>query len=166
MICTESQLKVDGEEIEEDSHLASFVLKELHQPEEQVAKKRGFDSNTMGLRFPIWLAACNHTKFTYTLTSPGNRERETDFVKLQSLASKTSSARSRHEPLKFLVHHIVKYLQNFHSTALPVTAYMCTTFALHVYNTHNILFDVGVGNVRKAVITRSVQHSFSKNPIL
>jgi hypothetical protein len=130
MICTESQLKVDGEEIEEDSHLASFVLKELHQPEEQLAKKRGFDSNTMGLRFPIWLAACNHTKFTYTLTSPGNRERETDFVKLQSLASKTSSARSRHEPLKFLVHHIVKYLQNFHSTSLPVTA-------LHVYNLYS-----------------------------
>jgi hypothetical protein len=108
--------------------LASFVLKELHEPEELLAKKRGFDSNTMGLRFPIWLAACTYTKFTYTLTSPGSRKLETDFVKLQSLASKTSSARSQHEQLKFLVHHIVKYLQNFHSKALPVMALfiMCT----------------------------------------
>ncbi len=64
----------DREDIEEGSHLAAFVLKELHQPAEQLAKKRGFDSNTMGLRFPFWLSACTHTKFTYTLTFPGSRE--------------------------------------------------------------------------------------------
>jgi hypothetical protein len=96
------------------------VLSELYASDEALARKRGFDSNTMGLKFPIWLAACSHQLFSVELTSPGDKEKETAFVKLHSLSDQDSRARSQHPQLKYLPFYLTRYLQNFEPDILPV----------------------------------------------
>jgi len=101
--------------------LRHFVVEELYTADEQLARKRGFDSNTMGLKFPIWLAACSFHLFCIELTSPGAMEKDTAYVKLQSLSQPESSALSKHPDLKYLPTYLTKYLQNFHPELVPVS---------------------------------------------
>ena len=67
-----------------------------------------------GLRYPIWHTACDHINMKHKFTAPGSPMKATEYLKLQSLSDSKSEAREKHPKLKYLVHALVKYIQNFH----------------------------------------------------
>lgn len=112
-------------------------------PEEVASKQKGFDSNTMGLRFPIWLCACSYKQFTHKLINSGTKEKKSDFVRWvdmgfpappkketpasdsSNLPTNSQTAKKAKQPVitaavshppnfQFLAASLVKYLQNFH----------------------------------------------------
>lgn len=122
-------------------HTDGFFWEEMHIPEAELAKKRGFDSNTMGLRYPIWYAACFHHHFEFKLVSPGTRQKGTDFVKLASLDLATSNAITRHPDLVFLAAPLAKYLQNFHHMALDIpVSFLCIVHKVHTSHSCCVIY--------------------------
>jgi hypothetical protein len=136
MTCSHPEKSIDDEskrfgagdesEDELDDDVATvqerFSAQELSRPDQQLAKKRGLDANSLGLRYPIWYSACRFDKFVYNLTSKGLKERGTDFLLLQSLGDPDSWANTqlKHPDLKALPSHILKYLIDFHSDDLDL----------------------------------------------
>ena len=92
-----------------DSNLANFVLEDLDLAGARETKN-SLDSNTMGIRFPIWFAACNADTMEYNLAVPGSRKKATDVLRLASLSGDQCK---RHPDLKFLAEHILKYMKDF-----------------------------------------------------
>ena len=75
-----------------------------------------------GLRYPIWHTACDHINMRHQFSAPGSHNKATEYLKLQSLSLHYSTARQHHPKLKYLVHALVKYIQNFHqSDTVPVS---------------------------------------------
>ena len=112
-----------GEELlkeEQDEHFKNFVLGELNGPEAIESKKRGLESQSMGLRFPIWIAACNHEEFSYQLACAGAKDRETAFLRFASLSEPTSWDRQRHPELQMLSSSLVKFLQERYHDVLNI----------------------------------------------
>jgi hypothetical protein len=67
-----------------------------------------------GLRYPIWHTACDYINMQHTFTAPGRDSKGTKYLKLQSLSDSKSAALQQHPKLKYLVHALVRYIQNFH----------------------------------------------------
>ncbi len=114
---TEDQLSDNG-----DDELKNFVLDEFDQPERHRETRKDADSNTMGLRYPIWMTACSHKQIHYQLAAPGTREKDTEFVNLGALSQPMKEDKmttlQRHPYLKYLSSQVVRYLQNFHYVKL------------------------------------------------
>ena len=127
-----------GEQIlngEMDDLFVDFVFEDLQKPQQDLEKKRGFETNTMGLRFPIWAAACSFQDFNTSLAVPGQEAKGTAYIRLPSLSNPQSKEIQNHPDLKYLADHIVKYLRNFHSDEIniPVSVLqVCRQFCLYV----------------------------------
>jgi hypothetical protein len=117
-----------------------FSSVDLKLPDEQLGKKRGLDANSLGLRYPIWYAACRFDKFSCRLTCQGLKDRGSDFLMLQSLGDPDSWAtrQLKHPDIKALSAHIVKYLHGFHSDDLDVVydlyiSCVCNCASVHAH---------------------------------
>ncbi len=119
----------------ESALFEDFFEEELDAPKTALFKKRGLDNSTMGLKFPIWLAACTHNEISYKLTSHGKAAKGSAFIRLPSLSLASYQAQLSHQHLEKLSDHIVKYLQNFQSEFLQIpvshtqAVHMCTCTA-------------------------------------
>jgi hypothetical protein len=129
---TESQLSLEeagelGSQGDGESFQERFSSDDLLLPDKQLAKKRGLEANSLGLRYPIWFAACRFERFSYELTCQGDPQRGTDFILLQSLGEPNSwvNVALQHPELNPLAFHIVKYLRNFHSDDWEIEVHAC-----------------------------------------
>jgi hypothetical protein len=102
-----------------EGYMEDFVLEDMYTPEEKVAQRRGLESNTTGLRYPIWFAACSYTKIVHTFKAPGTNKKESGFVKLATCDSPESPACQSHPHLRFLAEALAHYLDNFHGHLVP-----------------------------------------------
>ena len=127
---------------EEDKSLVQdrFNSDDLKLPDQQLAKKRGLEQNSLGLRYPIWFAACRFEDFSYKLTCAGDHKRGTDFLLLQSLGEEDSWANIRlnHPELRPLAECIVKYLRNFHSDENDIPVIHARPVNLCTYGIHTV----------------------------
>ena len=131
VVCVEEQI-LNGEM---DDLFVDFVFEDLQKPQQDLEKKRGFETNTMGLRFPIWAAACSFQDFNTSLAVPGQEAKGTAYIRLPSLSNPQSKEIQNHPDLKYLADHIVKYLRNFHSDEIniPVSVLqVCRQFCLYI----------------------------------
>ena len=131
VVCVEEQI-LNGEM---DDLFVDFVFEDLQKPQQDLDKKRGFETNTMGLRFPIWAAACSFQDFNTCLAVPGQEAKGTAYIRLPSLSNPQSKEILNHPDLKYLADHIVKYLRNFHSNEIniPVSASPCVLTCMEVF---------------------------------
>jgi hypothetical protein len=93
--------------------MVDFVPEDVYAPEEKLAQRRGLESNTTGLRYPIWFAACSYKKIKHTFKAPGTRQKETDFIKLATLDNPSSPSLTNHSELKYLSEALAQYMYNF-----------------------------------------------------
>jgi hypothetical protein len=107
-----------------EGFLEDFVLEDFYVPEERLRLRRGLDSNTMGLRYPVWHSACRARHIRYTFKSPGERCQGTDFVKLATVSERSSN----HPDLRSLPEALTNYLYKFHSYLVDQ---VCTEHMLH-----------------------------------
>jgi hypothetical protein len=117
VIFAEDQLE---KEDPDDDHFKNFLKEELKMPEAIEAKKRGLDSQSMGLRYPIWVCACDHKNYKYILTAHGNRKWETAFLRIANLSDPNSFDFERHPQLQKLACHLVKFLQQRYNEQLRI----------------------------------------------
>jgi hypothetical protein len=112
-----------GEDGEESELFRNFMIDELDLPDAMILKKRGLESQTMGLRFPIWFTACRHRQFISKLVSVGSKKRGSDYIRLSSLSMPFSLAMQANKDLNKLASHLSKFLQeNYHATCnIPVS---------------------------------------------
>ncbi len=124
--CSANHLK----ENDSEEDFFAFNRTDLEAPEQAKSKKRGLDNSTMGVKFPIWFAACRYREIRTKFTSPGRTNLDSAWVKLESLSVMNSAAMKADSQLQKLPDHIVKYLQNFHSHQLDIPVqdqHMCPT---------------------------------------
>ncbi len=114
----------------EDECIQSFILDDLNAPAKAIKKKHGLENSTMGLKFPIWFAACEYVDFKHQLSSPGMPGKNTAYVHMPSLSLMDSPAMKGHPVLGKLADHLVKYLQNFHSDELKIPVLHITLLCL------------------------------------
>ena len=108
-----------------EGFLEDFVLEDFYVPEERLRLRRGLDSNTMGLRYPVWHSACRARHIKYVFKSPGHRLKGSDFVKLATVSEQSSN----HADLRFLPEALTNYLYKFHSHLVEE---VCTEHILHI----------------------------------
>ena len=109
--------------------MEDFVLDDFYVPEARLLHRRGLDSNSMGIRYPFWHAACKHHHIQYAFKAPGSKPLDTDFVKLATIPERSW----RHPDLKFLAEALTNYLYKFRSYLVEeVCTEVCTVHARYV----------------------------------
>lgn len=110
------------EDSQDDDLFRNFALDELDLPDQMISRKRGLESQTMGLRFPMWFTACHHMEFLYRLCSEGVASKNSDMIRLASLSNPASAAMQANKDLAKLAAHLTKFLQEqYHEVlAIPV----------------------------------------------
>jgi hypothetical protein len=143
----------------DDDLFKDFLVEDLFEPEQRLASKRDTESGTLGYRYPIWFTACSHEKITYKLTSPGSKEKGSDYVRFAALATASRPELESHPQLKYLAGSVVKYLQNFHQhkLELEVQSHVCWDTIIIVLthilmchtciNTHHTCFETHTNDV-------------------
>lgn len=111
-------MKIQGE-----TALYGFIEELLEAPDKALEKKRGLQNSSMGLKYPIWFAACSYQDLEYSLAAPGRTSMGSGPIRLETLSLAGSSVLQGHPELQKLPDILLKYLQNFHHKllGLPVS---------------------------------------------